>query len=95
MEKPTERTRAGMASEREARTPGPTTASEASMPALPMKATGTFGASAKRTAKPAAMTEATASMRKTRPMSRLASRVAITAPTARPSRSKTWIGAMR
>ena len=95
MEKPTERTRAGMARESEARTPGPTMASDMSMPALPMKATGTLGASAKRTANAAAMTEATASMRKTRPMSRLASRVAMTAPTARPRRSKTWIGAMR
>ena len=95
MEKPTERTRDGMASEREASTPGPTMASETSMPALPMKATGTLGASANRTANPAATTEATASMRKTRPMSRLASRVAMTAPTARPRRSKTWMGAIR
>ena len=53
MEKPTERTRAGMASEREARTPGPTMASEKSMPALPMNATGTLGASANTTANPA------------------------------------------
>ena len=89
MEKPTERTRDGMARESEARTPGPTMASDASMPALPMKASGTFGASANRTAKPAATTDATASMRKTRPMSRLARRVAITAPTASPMRSKT------
>ena len=95
MEKPTERTRAGMARESEARTPGPTIASDMSMPALPMKAIGTLGASAKRTANAAAMIEATASMRKTRLMSRLASRVAMTAPTARPRRSKTWIGAMR
>ena len=95
MEKPTERTRAGMASEREARTPGPTMASEATMPALPTKASGTLGARAKTTAQPAATTEATASMRKTRLMSRLANRVAITAPTARPMRSKSWIGAMR
>ena len=95
MEKPTERTRAGMARESEASTPGPTMASEASMPALPMKASGTLGASANSTAKPAATMEATASMRKTRPMPRRASRVAITAPTARPSRSKSWIGAMR
>ena len=95
MEKPTERTRDGMAREREASTPGPTMASEKSMPALPTKASGTFGASAKSTANPAATSEATASMRKTRPMSRLARRVAMTAPTARPRRSKTWIGAMR
>ena len=95
MENPTERTRAGMASERAARTPGPTMASEESMPALPMKATGTLGASAKRTANPAATSEATASMRNTSPMSRLASRVAMTAPTARPRRSKIWMGAIR
>ena len=37
---------------------------------------------------PAATSEATASMRKTRPMSRRARRVAMTAPTARPRRSK-------
>ena len=56
MEKPTERTRDGMASESEASTPGPTMASEASMPALPMKASGTLGASANSTANPAATT---------------------------------------
>ena len=95
MEKPTERTRDGMASESEASTPGPTMASEASMPALPTKASGTLGANAKSTANPAATSEATASMRKTRPMSRRARRVAMTAPTARPKRSKSWIGAMR
>ena len=43
MEKPTERTRDGMASESEASTPGPTMASEESMPALPMKASGDVG----------------------------------------------------
>ena len=89
MEKPTERTRDGMARESAARTPGPTMASDASMPALPMKATGTFGASANKTAKPAATIDATASMRNTRPMSRWARRVAMVAPTARPTRSKT------
>ena len=95
MENPTDRVRDGMASDSDARTPGPTTASDMSMPALPMKAIGTFGARANRTAKPDAMTEATASMRNTRPMSRAANRVAMTAPMARPNRSKTWIGAMR
>jgi hypothetical protein len=89
MENPTERTRDGMAIESDANTPGPTIASEKSMPALPTKANGTFGASAKRTAKPAATIDATASMRNTRPMSRRARRVAMTAPTARPRRSKT------
>ena len=44
MEKPTERTRDGMARESEASTPGPTMASEKSMPALPTKASGTLGA---------------------------------------------------
>ena len=95
MENPTERTREGMARESDANTPGPTMASEKSMPALPTKASGTLGASANSTAKPAATSEATASMRKTRPMSRRARRVAMTAPTARPRRSKSWIGAMR
>ena len=94
MEKPTERTRAGMARDSDASTPGPTMASEASMPALPTKATGTLGARAKSTANPAAITEATASIRKTSPMSRAASRVAISAPTKRPRRSKTWMGAI-
>ncbi len=65
------------------------------MPAFPMNATGTFGASAKSTANPAAMSEATASMRNTSPTSRLARRVAIVAPTARPRRSKTSTGAVR
>ena len=81
-----DRAHPGRDGERERRParPGPTMASDASMPALPMKATGTLGASANSTAKPAATTEATASMRNTRPMSRAASRVAMVAPTARP-----------
>ena len=89
MENPTERTRAGMARESDASTPGPTMASEASMPALPMKAIGTVGASANTTANPAATREATASMRNTRLTSRRASLVATTAPTASPRRSNT------
>ena len=95
MENPTERTRGGMAIDSEASTPGPTMASAATIPALPMKASGTFGARANSTAKAAATTDATASMRKTRPMSRRARRVAMTAPTARPRMSNTSVGAMR
>ncbi len=94
MENPIERARAGIASDSEASTPGATTASEPSMPALATNATGTDGASAKSTENAAATTEATPSMVNTRRRPPAASRVAQIAPTARPSSPKIPIGAV-
>ena len=95
MEKPTERARDGMASDRAASTPGPTMASDASIPASPKKATGTDGASANSTANPEATTAATASITNTRCSDLAASRVPTVAPTTRPASTNTCTGAVR
>ncbi len=93
-EKPRERTRAGMATDSVERTPGPTTARAATIPALPMNATPTEGARANRTAKAAATKAAPPIITKTSRRSREARRVATVAPTARPASEKSCTGAM-
>ena len=93
-EKPRDRTRAGMATDRVESTPGPTTARAATIPAFPMNATPTVGARANRTAKAAATKAAPPIITKTRRRSREARRVATVAPTARPASEKSCTGAM-
>ena len=93
-ENPSDRTRAGIARDRADNTPGPTMASDATMPALPTNAQTTSGASANSAANPEAARAETPISVNTSPWRRAARRAATVAPMATPARANSCTGAM-
>ena len=92
MEKPTDRARGGMASDRLERTPGPTTARQATIRALATTAIQRRGAMARPIASRAATKADTAMKRKTWAGPRASIFIPTRAPTTRPSSSVSCTG---